>query len=391
MNSFRRSSALLMAVPVVLLSACGDDAGESAEGGGGSGEPIKIGMVSSLTGPAAAFGGPMRDAAQAVFDDINDDGGILGRDVELVVYDDETDPTKAAQGATELADEGVVAIIGAVTSSTTLALAPVAASQETPVIAIAAAVAVTADDAEGLDWTWRITNNDGETIPSVFDRIVEEGYERIAIFSQDDAYGEYGTRVLTELAEDSDVEIVETASAAIDATDVTPQATRLRDADPDVIVLQLQSVGLASSFLRAASDVGLEVPMYGGIGMSQQALIEAAGPAAEGLITANVLDPSNLSAGQEELYGLVEASGGTPTYGFADLAGGDAAHVLAAAIEQAGEATGPAINEALTDGIEVDGAALAPYSFSGDDHDGMPMPDALVFTVVQDGAFVAVE
>jgi branched-chain amino acid transport system substrate-binding protein len=350
-------------------------------------------MVSSLTGPAAAFGIPMRDAAQAVFDDINADGGVLGRDVELVVYDDETNPTRAAQGATELADEGVVAIIGAVTSSTTLALAPVAASQETPIMAIAAAVAVTADDAEGLDWTWRITNNDGETIPALFDRVIAEGHQRIAVFTQDDAYGEYGTNVLQELAEQEGggVEIVEIASAAIDATDVTPQATRLRDADPDVVILQLQSVGLASSFLRAAADVGLETATYGGIGMSQQALIDAAGAAADGLITVNVLNPSNLSAGQEELYSLVEAAGGTPTYGFADLAGGDAARVLAAAIEQAGEADGPAVNEALTAGIEVEGAALAPYSFSGDDHDGMPMPDALTFTVVRDGAFVAAD
>jgi branched-chain amino acid transport system substrate-binding protein len=387
MIRLRRSSAVLMAVPIVLLSACGGSGDEGSSAGGGTGGPIKVGMVSSLTGPGAAFGVPMRNAAEATIDDINADGGVLGQDIELVVFDDATDPTRAAQGATELIDEGVVAIIGAVTSSTTLALAPVAASSEIPVMAIAAAVAVTADDAEGLDWTWRITSNDGEIIPAMFDRLVEDGHERVAIFAQDDAYGEYGTRVFEELAEGQGVEIVEVTSAAIDATDVTPQATRLRDADADVVVLQLQSVGLASSFLRAAEDVGLDLPMFGGMGMSQQALIDNAGAAADGLLTANVLDPTGLSANQEALYSLVEAGGNEPTYGFADLAGGDAARILAAAIEKAGKANGPAINGALADGLEVDGAALAPYSFSAEDHDGLPVPEGLVFTVVRDGAF----
>ncbi len=389
MNSFRRSSALLMAVPVVLLSACGGDAG--AEGDGGGGGPIKVGLISSLTGPAATFGVPLRGAVEASVRDINDNGGVLGREIELVVHDDETDPTTAAQGATELVDEGVVAIIGAVTSSTTLAFAPIAASAEIPVIAIAGAAAVTADDAEARDWTWRMTPNDAEVIPAMFERIVDQGYERVAIFAQDDAYGEYGSQLFGDLAEGEGVEIVETVSAALDATDVTPQATRLRDADPDVIVLQLSSVGLASSFLRAAGDVGLEVPTLGGVGMSQQALIDNAGDAASVVVTANVLDPSNLTDAQNDLYALMEEGGDEPTYGFADLAGGDAPRVLAAAIEKAGEATGPAINEALTDGLEVEAAAEAPYGFSGDDHDGLPIPDGLVFTAVRDGAFVRAE
>lgn len=388
MFRFRRSAALLMAVPVVLVSACG---GGSGADGSGEGDPIQIGVISSLTGPAASFGIPLLGAAEATVRDINADGGVLGRDIELVVYDDETDPTSAAQGATELIDDGVVAIIGAVTSSTTLAFAPIAASSEIPVIAIAGAAAVTADDAEALDWTWRITPNDAEVIPAMFDRMLDEGFERIGIFAQDDAYGELGTEQFEELAEGSGAEIVETVSAALDATAVTPQATRLRDADPDVVILQLSSVGLASAFLRAASDVGLQVPMYGGIGMSQQALIDTAGPAADVVLTANVLNPSELTEGQEALYALMEEGGDEPTFGFADLAGGDAPRILAAAIEKAEEATGPAINEALASGLEVQGAAVAPYSFSADDHDGLPIPEGLVFTAVRNGSFVAAD
>jgi hypothetical protein len=64
---------------------------------------------------------------------------------------------------------------------------------------------------------------------------------------------------------------------------------------------------------------------------------------------------------------------------------------LAVAIGPTGEADGPAINEALTRGHRRDGAALSLYSFSGDDHDGLFMPGTPSFTVVRDGAFVAVD
>ncbi|XPP27256.1 MAG: ABC transporter substrate-binding protein [Leucobacter sp.] len=97
----------LTAVAGLLLSGCAPEGG----GGADTGEPIRIGAVSSLTGPA-----PFPDvpgAAQAVFDRVNAEGGIGGRMIEYLSEDDGADPAKAAQAARRLVEEdGVVALVG---------------------------------------------------------------------------------------------------------------------------------------------------------------------------------------------------------------------------------------------------------------------------------------
>ena len=102
----------LIAIPAVavVLAACGN----SAAGGGGGGDtdgPIELGAVSSLSGPVA-FADPT-GAAQAVFDRVNEEGGIGGREINYTVVDDRGDPSAAAQASRQLIDEqDVVANVG---------------------------------------------------------------------------------------------------------------------------------------------------------------------------------------------------------------------------------------------------------------------------------------
>src|SRR5512134_1786753 len=76
-------------------------------------EPIRIGAIFSVTGPASFLGEPEKNTAKMLEDEINKAGGLLGRPVEIVAYDDETDPTKAVTAVDRLIKkDGVVAIIG---------------------------------------------------------------------------------------------------------------------------------------------------------------------------------------------------------------------------------------------------------------------------------------
>src|SRR5690606_10476845 len=84
-------------------------------------DPIKIGVLVALSGPAAAYGSEERRAVEAVAKRVNDQGGINGRPIELVIRDTKTNPTEAARLANQvILDEKVVAIIGATTGSETL-------------------------------------------------------------------------------------------------------------------------------------------------------------------------------------------------------------------------------------------------------------------------------
>lgn len=86
--------------------------------------PIKVGMVTTLTGLSSSIGGNARDAAILAIDEANSEGGINGRKIELIVKDDQANPDRALVACRELIDEGVVAILGPYLSTNTVKLVP---------------------------------------------------------------------------------------------------------------------------------------------------------------------------------------------------------------------------------------------------------------------------
>ncbi|HJL33862.1 MAG TPA: ABC transporter substrate-binding protein, partial [Polyangiaceae bacterium LLY-WYZ-15_(1-7)] len=108
-------SALLM-VAALSIGSCGD------EGPGLRGEPVRVGVIVSLTGGLAPVGPHLANSAEQVAREINSAGGLLGgRPLELVVVDDQTDPDQAAVVARQLVEEeGVVAVIGSLASSASI-------------------------------------------------------------------------------------------------------------------------------------------------------------------------------------------------------------------------------------------------------------------------------
>src|SRR5690606_31592179 len=117
----RRALSLAAAVGAIVLAA-GCSSGLTADGGGeaGSGDgPIKLGMLAPFSGSESAFGDYMKNGAQLAVDEINADGGIDGRQVELIVEDDACDATTAVAGANKLVTSGVVASVGGYCSGAT--------------------------------------------------------------------------------------------------------------------------------------------------------------------------------------------------------------------------------------------------------------------------------
>ena len=99
---------------------------------------IKIGSVLSVTGPAAYLGDPEERTLRLYVDQINGEGGVLGKQLELVVYDDGGDPSKAKTFAQRLVEEDeVVAMLGGTSTGTTMAMIPVFEDAEVPFISFA--------------------------------------------------------------------------------------------------------------------------------------------------------------------------------------------------------------------------------------------------------------
>lgn len=371
-----RRTALAAAAGLSALSALGLARAQGTE-------PIKIGVLIALSGPAAAYGAEERRAVEAVFNQVNAQGGIKGRKVELVVRDTKTNPTEAARLANQvIADDKVIAIIGATTGSETLAFADAAMRAQVPVFPMVGTPSVTDPEKPYSKWVYRMSVPLTTDLPASFNRMVKDGKKRMAVFSEEDAYGQQGSAMAVELAKKHGVEVVENISAPKTATDLTTQATKIRNAKPDAVLLVTASTGSGGAFLRKLQQVGLNVPVYGMAGIVQKQIITSGGSAADMLIAPALVNPDEPGP-LKELFALMKDNGGVD--GFGAVLGANAAAAVVEALKS-GATTGAQVRDAMEKIGTIKGYAAGPIKYSPTDHDSWG-PETLFFVTVRDGKF----
>lgn len=368
--------AVMAALPLMVSSAMAQNA-----------KPLKIGLLLSLSGPAASFGIPERDAVELIVHDLNEKGGVNGRKLELAIYDDTTNPTEAARGATKLVrEDGVVAIIGASTGSGTLAAAPIAAREKVPMLAPNATISVTARDSQSYPYVFRTMSNDLVNTKRLYDAVIASGAKKVAIFYQEDAYGKDSAVYVKKIADERGTPITDMASAPLKSIEVAAQAVKLRGSSPDAVIMQVTAPALGAAFVRAAKQVGLDVSIWGSMGLGQKSFIESSGAPGNGVrlvVFGNWDDPSPRQARLAD----VMKKGGKIPQGFAELI---ATNGLLAIVEAArkikGDITGPALRDELEKLCKVTTYSDGELCYSKDDHDGWSA-DALTTVEIRDGAF----
>ncbi len=166
-----RVASVVACSTVALFVACGDDEKKPT---------IKIGMINPSTGALAAYGPPLEEAVRLAVAEVNDNGGVLGKKLELLYRDEAGDPAAARRGAEELVEAGVPAIIGGAASSSTLAASEVTIPAQVPLISGASTApslttladndfvfrTVIADDAQGVALA-NLVHGDGHTSANV--------------------------------------------------------------------------------------------------------------------------------------------------------------------------------------------------------------------------------
>ncbi|KAB2919400.1 MAG: ABC transporter substrate-binding protein [Hyphomicrobiaceae bacterium] len=351
-------------------------------------KPFKIGLLLSLSGPAAPFGIPERDAVKALTDKLNAEGGVNGRKVELVVYDDATNPTEAARGMRQLTQQGgVVAVIGSTIGSGTLAAAPIAAKASIPVLAPNGTDAVIARDKDYFPWVFRTLPADGVIGRNLVERALAGGARKVGLFYQEDAYGKGMHDMLATMAKEKGFSVVAAVSAPLSATDLAPQATRLRNAEPDVVLLQASAPALGAAFVRAATQVGLKAPIWAQGALGQKSFLDAAGPAAEGV---NITLLANWGNPTPELaeFARILTEAGTPPQGFGEILAANAFYaIVAAAARIEGDIDGVKLRDALEAVCEIKAFTPGFSCYTRDNHDGWTGA-AMQTAVVRNGRFV---
>lgn len=379
--------AALAAAGALALSACSGSSGSDSDD-----EKIRIGVLLSLTGPAAPFGIPEKEAVEIAADEVNANGGINGREVELIIRDDKTDPTEAAKLARELMlDEEVVAIVGATIGSATLAAGPIAAANKVPMVAPNGTIEVTDPENDFAPWIYRSSVNDRINIENMVETAQKVAGPKLAVFYQEDAYGETSLELAKAKAdEDPDLEITTTASAPLSATDVAAQAARLKNSDPDAILVQVSAPALGGAVVRGLRQVKFEGEIFVAGGLTSQPFLDAADGTAEGVHAVGSLGLDKPAEGQQKFIDLLKEAGHGEPSGFAEFIGAGAFNAIAAAAESIdGEITGEAMKKALD---QTCWEALHPGPepcYSEDNHDGMTSENTAHVQVV-DGVWTSV-
>jgi branched-chain amino acid transport system substrate-binding protein len=251
-------------------------------GGGGDTETYKLGVVGPFTGDGAQFGEMIRMGVEMKAHEINEAGGINGVMLELELQDDKGDPKEAANVAQKLgSDPDVLAVIGHFNSSCSLAGKEV--YNRMNVLQLSPG-STNVTVCEGGDWTFRNVYRDdyqGYFIADYIKNVL--GYEKVAVFFDNDDYGLGLKDAFRERADEIGLEVVAEEAYTRDTQEYTPQLTQIRAKEPDIIFIS----GLyanAAMILTQAKNLDIQTPFIGGDGLLSSDLIKNAGSAAEGTI-----------------------------------------------------------------------------------------------------------
>lgn len=245
-----------------------------------TGEPIKIGAVFSVTGPASPLGTPERDTAMLLEEQINESGGIDGRPVKIVIHDDKSQETDCVMAVKSMIEEGVVAIVGPSLTGTSLAVLDTVTREEIPLVSCAAGIKIVDPVNE---WVFKTAQSDAHAVAKLVDFMKEGGIKTVAMINDSNAFGVSGKEQLAAQAPAAGITVVATESFATKDTDMTAQLTRISGKSPDAVVCWGTNPGPAI-VAKNMKQLGIKKPLYMSHGIANKTFIELAGDAANGVI-----------------------------------------------------------------------------------------------------------
>ncbi|MCJ8502940.1 ABC transporter substrate-binding protein [Desulfatitalea alkaliphila] len=388
MNRFGRYLAMLLLVCVVVL----------VWGLGTAPADYKVGAIFSVTGPASFLGDPEKKTAEMVVAQVNAAGGIDGKKIQLIVYDDEGDATKANLYARRLlTQDRVTAVIGPSQSGLTMAIIPLFEQFKTPLISCAASHKIVYNEKTGkpYHWVFKTPQSDSMAVEAIYAQMGKMGIQRIAIMSVTSGYGASGREELLRIAPEYGIEIVADEKYDPRDTDMTAQLTKIRALAPQAIVNW--SIGPTQVIvLRNWRELGMEkIAFFQSHGFGSRQNIQLAAGAAEGVYlplgAGNIAEilPDDHPQKEVTMTYLAEytAKFNEPVSAFGGYSW-DAMHLVIDALRAVGDDKAK-----IRDHIENRKNFVGQqgvYNFSADDHNGLTK-DAFLMVVVKDGDWTLVE
>uniref|UniRef100_UPI003EBC518E ABC transporter substrate-binding protein n=1 Tax=Arhodomonas sp. AD133 TaxID=3415009 RepID=UPI003EBC518E len=237
-------------------------------------EPIRVGGFMPVTGPASFLGDPEEKTLEQYVEHLNDNGGLLGRELELITYDTAGNAAKARTFVKRLiTSDNVDVIIGGLTGST-MAVIPVMERARMPFISLSGSVAPIEPPRK---WTFKTPQTDRMAAARVFDDMRKRGIERIGLLSGSGGFGSSGRKQALAIAGNHGIEIVADETYAPKDTDMSAQLTHIANTEGVQAIFVFgfgQGPAIAT---RNYHQLGLALPLYQSHGVASNKFIELAG------------------------------------------------------------------------------------------------------------------
>src|SRR5918993_327160 len=243
---------------------------------------VKIGSVLSVTGPSSFLGEPEDKTLRIYVEKINAAGGVAGKKIELVVYDDGGDANKARPFATRLVeDDKIVAMVGGTTTGTTMAMVPVFEDAEIPFISLAGGIEIVEPVRKHV---FKTPHTDRMACEKIFEDLKQRNLTKIGMISGTDGFGASMRAQCTKVAPNYGVQILADESYGPRDSDMTAQLTKIKGtAGVQAVVNPGFGQGPAIVTRNYAQLAMTATPLYQSHGVASKSFIDLAGAAAEGV------------------------------------------------------------------------------------------------------------
>lgn len=351
-------------------------------------EPLKLGLVAAMSGQSAKSGEAIVRGLNIALDEINAKGGLLGRKVELVVRDDESNPAKGVVAARELVQrEKVVAMFGGLDTPVSLAIVPFANQSKVPFMGVWAAGTPITRNGAAENYVFRVSAVDELVDIALVDYAVKKyATKKPGMILVNNAWGESNEVGLKAALAAKKIAYAGIEKFEGNDVDIVPQLTRLKAAGADVLFL-VGNVGPSAQVVKSLDRMSWNVPIVSHWGPAGGRFAELAGASADKVHFIQTYSFSGkLSAKGEtvlaalkkkypEIKSLADV---TPAVGIANAY--DAMHLTALAITKAASTDGPKVRQGFY-AIDSHDGLIKAYKkpFTATNHDAIG-PGDYIFT-----------
>ncbi|GLI02515.1 ABC transporter substrate-binding protein [Phytohabitans aurantiacus] len=385
----RRPTLYLAALALAIVTAgCGDDSSDSSDSGGEG--PIKVGQIVSLTGNYAPLGTENEKSVKLAVEQVNAAGGVLGRQLELVVRDDKSQPDQSVLAFNDIKGD-VAAVIGSPFSNSALATIPLVDREKIPYISLTPAD----EQVKPIHpYVFVVPATSATYAARILASLKAQGVTKLAVaYDGKSSYAKAGFNGTKEQAGEYGITLVATPEFQTTTTEFSAVFNQVRSSGAGALLVWATGppgVALAKQYATA----GLSVPLVFTGAQASKLWLEPVGAAAEGVTVASSvgvvggsLPDGALKQAIDQLAGPFQTKYGYAPPQFAQD-GYTGVKLLVAAIEKAGSTDPEKVQKAL-EGLSLT-TPNGAYTYSAEDHAGLSA-DYISINTVKGGAFVPTE